>query len=63
VYVKKDCGHERRYIMIKTSGHYTAVLAFYTNGTKLPPLLLRKRKMKPSIKIQSGIVIHIHMKG
>jgi len=52
---------------VKTSGHektpYTAVLAFCTKGTKLPPLILYKRKIMPSIKIQRGIVIHIHMKG
>jgi len=52
---------------VKTSGHektpYTAVSAFCTNGTKLPQLLQYKRKIMTSIKIQRGILIHIHMKG
>jgi hypothetical protein len=63
VYVKKNGGIRG----VKTSGHektpYTTVLAFCTNGIELPPLLLYKRKIMPSIKIQRGIVIHIHMKG
>jgi len=39
-------------IMIKTSGnekmYYTVVLACCTDGTKLPPLLIFKRKTPPS---------------
>jgi hypothetical protein len=52
---------------VQTSGHektpYTAVLAFCANGTKLSQLLLYKTEIMPSIKIERGIVIHIHMKG
>jgi hypothetical protein len=42
-------------ITIKTSGHekthYTAVLACYANGTKLPPMLIFKRKTMTNDKI------------
>ena len=51
-------------IMIKTSGNdkmrYTLVLA---DGTKLPPLLIFKRKMLPKDVIPHGIYIHVHSKG
>ena len=54
-------------IMIKTSGnekmHYTVVLAYCADGTKLPPLLIFKRKMLPKDVIPHGIYIHGHSKG
>jgi len=54
-------------IMIKTSGnekmHYTVVLACCADGTKLPPLLIFKRKMLPKDVIPHGTYIHVHSKG
>jgi len=54
-------------IIIKTSGNaktrYTAVLARCADGTKLPPLLIFKRKMLPKDVILHGIYIHVHSKG
>jgi hypothetical protein len=53
-------------VTIKTSGHekthYIGVLARCADGTKLPPLLIFKRKMMSSDKIPRGIFIHIHAK-
>ena len=52
-------------IMIKTSGnektHYTVVLACCADGTKLPPLLIFKRKRKDVTP--HGIYVHVHSKG
>jgi len=52
-------------IMIKTSGNektcYT-VLACCADGTKLPPLLIFKRKTLPKDVIPHGIYIHVHVK-
>ena len=46
-------------IMIKTSGNektcYTVVLACCADGTKLPPLLISKRKTLPKDVIPRGI--------
>ena len=54
-------------IMIKTSGNektrYTVVLAYFADGTKLPPLLIFKRKTVPKDVIPHGIYIHAHSKG
>jgi len=54
-------------IMIKTSGnekmHYTVVLACCAGGTKLPPLLIFKRKTLPKDAIPNRIYVHIHSKG
>jgi len=53
--------------MIKTSGNektcYTVVLACCADGTKLPPLLIFKRKTPPKDVISHGIYIHVHSKG
>ena len=53
--------------MIKTSGnektHYTIVLECCADGTKLPPLLIFKRKMLPKDVIPYGTYIHVHSKG
>ena len=54
-------------IMIKTSGNektrYTVVVACCADGTKLPPLLIFKRKMLPKDVIPHGIYVHVHSKG
>jgi len=54
-------------IMIKTSGnekmHYTVVFACCADGTKLPPLLIFKRKTLPKDVTPHGIYIHVHSKG
>ena len=54
-------------IMIKTSGNertrYTVVLACCADGTKLPPLLIFKRKTLPKDVIPHGIYIHVHSKA
>ena len=54
-------------IMIKMSGNekmcYTVVLACCADGTKLPPLLIFKRKTLPTDVIPHGIYIHVHSKG
>ena len=53
-------------VMIKTSGnermHYS-VLACCADGTKLPPLLIFKRKTLPKDVIPHGIYVHVHSKG
>ena len=56
-------------IMIKTSGnekmHYTVVLAYCADGTKLPLLVIFKRKMLPEdvSVIPHGIYVRVHSKG
>ncbi|KAG8225841.1 hypothetical protein J437_LFUL004770 [Ladona fulva] len=54
-------------VMIKTSGYektrYTVVLACCADGSKLPPLLIFKRKTLPKCTIPHGIYIHVHPKG
>jgi len=53
-------------IMIKTSGNeqtrYTVVLVCCADGTKLPPLLILKRKMLPKDVIPCRIYIRVHSK-
>ena len=54
-------------IMIKTSGNektrYTVVLPCCADGTKLPPLLIFKRKTLPKDIIPHGTYVHLHSKG
>jgi len=54
-------------IMIKTSGNEktrcTVVLACYADSTKLPPLLIFKRKTLPKDVIPHGIYVRVHSKG
>jgi len=54
-------------ITIKTSGNekkcYTVVLVCCADGTKLPPLLIFKRKTLTKDVIPYGIYIHVHSKG
>ena len=50
-------------VSIKTSGHekthYTVVLACCANGTKLPPMLIFKRKTLPKESLPRGVVVHV----
>jgi len=54
-------------IMIKTSGYekrlYTIVLACCADGTKLPPLLIFKRKTLSKDVMPHEIYVHVHSKG
>ncbi|KAG2459032.1 POGK protein, partial [Polypterus senegalus] len=54
-------------ITVKTSGHekthYTLVLSCCADGTKLPPMLIFKRKTFPKEAIPRGVVVHVHDKG
>ena len=54
-------------IMIKTSGYekmrYTVVLVCCADGTRLPSLLIFKRKTLPKDVIPRGIYVHVHFKG
>jgi len=53
--------------MIKTAGNekmrYTVVLVCCAGGTKLPPLLIFKRKMQPKDVIPRGIYVHVRSEG
>jgi hypothetical protein len=48
---------------VREKAHYTVVLAHCTTSTKLPPLLIFKRKTMFSAKIPQGNFIYIHPKG
>jgi len=54
-------------VTIKTTGHekphYTAVLACCADDTKLPPLLVFKRKTLPKEKLPDGIHVIVQHKG
>ena len=51
----------------KTSGHDethdTVVLSGCAGGTKLPPMLISKRKNMPNEAIPRGVIAHVHDKG
>ena len=53
-------------VLVKTSGHekthYTVVLACCGDGTKLPPMIIFKRKTQTKEKIPAGVVVHVHEK-
>ena len=54
-------------VLIKSTGHeksrFTTVLAVMADGTKLPPMLIFKRKTKPPGTFPPGIIVHQHEKG
>lgn len=54
-------------ILVKTTGHekqhFTVVLACLADGTKLPPMIIFKRKTMPKDKFPPGVVIHVQEKG
>ena len=54
-------------ITVKTSGHgkthYMVVLSCCAGGTKLPPMLIFKRKNMPKEAIPRGVIVHVHDKG
>jgi len=53
-------------IMIKTSGNEKMCYTFFAccgDETKLPPLLIFKRKTMPKDVIPHGIYVHVHSKG
>ncbi|KAK9408018.1 hypothetical protein NXF25_006792 [Crotalus adamanteus] len=54
-------------VAIKRSGHekthYTAVLSCCADGTKLPPMLIFKKKTYPKETIPPGIIVQVHEKG
>ena len=54
-------------VIVKSTGHeksrYTCVLAVMADGTKLPPMLIFKRKTLPKCKFPDGVVIHCNEKG
>jgi hypothetical protein len=54
-------------VAVRTTGHekshFTTVLACMADGTKLPPMVIFKRKTMPKEKFPSGVVVHVHEKG
>ena len=54
-------------VMIKTTGHektrFTVVLACMADGTKLPPMVIFKRKTMPKEKLPKGVFVHVDEKG
>lgn len=55
-------------VYVRTTGHekthFTAVLCCLANGTKLPPMIIFKRKSIPKgEKFPNGIIVHCHPKG
>lgn len=54
-------------VQIKTSGHekshFTVVLSCCADGTKLPPLVIFKRKTIPKERMPAGVIVRVHEKG
>lgn len=54
-------------VAVNTNGHekihFTVVLACCADGTKLPPMIIFKRKTFLKEKIPSGVIVHVHEKG
>ena len=56
-------------VFVRTTGHekthFTVVLCCMANGSKLPPMVILKRKTIPKKwgKNPSGVVVHYHQKG
>ena len=59
--------NRRVYVLIKTTGHekdhHTVVLACLADGTKLPPVVIFKRKTMPKDPIPRGVIVRVHQKG
>jgi len=53
--------------MINTTGHekdqFTIMLACTTDGGKLPPYVMLKRKTLPKDKFPASIIVHAQQKG
>ena len=54
-------------VLVKTTGHekarFTVVLACMSDGTRLNPMIVFKRKTVPKENFPPGVVIHAHPKG
>ena len=54
-------------VPIKTTGHekyhFTVVLACLADGTKLPPVVMFKRKTKPKDPVPRGVIVRVHPKA
>ena len=54
-------------IWVKTTGHekqrFTVVLACLADGTKLPPMVIFKRKTLPKQKFPKGVIVHVQENG
>ena len=54
-------------VNVRTTGHekthFTTVLACMADGTKLPPMVIFKRKTMPKESFPPGVVVHVHEKG
>ena len=54
-------------VLIKTTGHekdhLTVVLTCLADGTKLPPVVIFKRKTMPKVPFPQGIIVRVHQKG
>ena len=52
---------------VRTSGqektHFTVVLAGCADGTKLPPVIIFKRKTFSKETIPTGVIVHVHEEG
>ena len=54
-------------VTVRTTGHekthFTTVLACMADGTKLPHMVIFKRKTMPKENFPPGVVVHVHPKG